>query len=94
MELFFFTLTTLSAASCMVITSSQSAISMRSSEIWFCAAVSRMVLSFPVKIISTSSSCTASAQPLMISSGALSPPNASTMIFIIITHIILLKKFI
>ena len=47
--------------------------------------------SFPVKVISTLNSFEANAAPFTISSGALSPPNASITILIFISHFI--KKF-
>ena len=69
----------------MVITSGVSAISMRFSEMLFSFATRRISASLPVSRMSISSSFTASAQPFKISKGALSPPKASTIIFIAIT---------
>ena len=65
-------------------TFSTSVIEMRSSGIRFFWHTSRMIFSLPQAMMSTPYSFTAMAQPLRTSSGALSPPKASTMILMII----------
>ena len=49
----------------------------------FFSAVSLIIFSFPVRVTSTPSSATALAAPSITAKGALSPPNASTIIFIL-----------
>ncbi len=70
------------ASSSMVITSGASAISMPSSGILLPSAAERISLSRPVSSIFIPRPLTASAHPFIISRGALSPPKASTIIFI------------
>ncbi len=71
------------AWSSIVITSGTSAISILLSEMSFSFATRRISFSRPVRSMSTSNFSTAMAQPFKISSGALSPPKASTMNFIL-----------
>ena len=93
-----FSLSTDFASSVIVITPFVSTISVFLSVILFSLTHLLILSSSPTRIISTPNSSTASIEPFMISRGALSPPNASTIIFIylssLLTHLLLFRQFL